>query len=543
MKRALSAVMAAGLCLALALTGCTQHPATTQHGPAFLRLVPADSPYVMAALAPAPRDYMERTLRDAGPKMKKALAHLRAIGAASQGQGLKIALALLEQLSENFSVEGFDRIGLGTGVYGVIYGVGLIPVARWEIQDGVKLRDFLTKLFTQIGATVTSSQSGTHNFWSFPIGERGLLTMVVAVEGNEVIMTLAPLATLDKVLPIAFGDRKPAHSLADDDQLGRLSAEYGYAPFGVGWIDLVKVAAILTDETAPGRELLGPLGSAIPSLSPECKSEVTDIVATAPRLVFGATQLSAAGMRGSATLELRPELVAALSLLKVKVPGLGAPLGNAIVEFGAGINVPRAVEFAKLKLSSLQAHPFRCPAFAEANHHIAKLAESLQQPLPAFAEDIRGGLVVLNELNLSGAFDLNAYAVVAANDTTKLLELIGRYLPVDPHLNVPADGKPVNLPLQLPMLPKGWIARTGQALGVAMGQGSDAQLVTALSAPSASDDPFFFIAYDSAKWNRVVSQIGDVAQAMSVDQDGGKLEMSIGVNAHGVVFTYGLLTP
>jgi hypothetical protein len=93
----------------------------------------------------------------------------------------------------------------------------------------------------------------------------------------------------------------------------------------------------------------------------------------------------------------------------------------------------------------------------------------------------------------------------------------------------------------LPMMPKVWMAMRGNAVGVAMGNGTEATLAASLSAPGAKNRPFFYLAYDPVRWNRVVGQLGNFANAFAMDAEGGKLAMWVGVNKHGLEFGYDLI--
>jgi hypothetical protein len=202
--------------------------------------------------------------------------------------------------------------------------------------------------------------------------------------------------------------------------------------------------------------------------------------------------------------------------------------------------VARAVDFARLKIASMRAHPYTCPLFAGWNRHLERLDGLLARPLPEVARALRGVVVRLDQLDLLGAVDVKAVAV-AVGDTQALLGQL-RQLPPFAGLVVPANGQPAPLALDLlPMMPKSWIAMSGSTLGVGMGNGMDAALGRALTAPPAKSRPFFYVVYDPVKWNRVVSQLGGMASAFAMDADGGKVGMWIGVNKHGLELGYELV--
>jgi hypothetical protein len=494
------------LSLALALACSKQHPGGGLPAGAaeLLRDVPADTPYLFATLEPLPREYLERTLVRGRESLQNAVLKLDALGARGHGQ-LRLLVAFAEELGPEMSVAGLERIGIGAGPRSVFYGIGLLPALRVEIKDPAALAAFLERVMARGGGP--AAQVGPHGkHWDFAFGG---WTATIAVTGRELLATTAPAELLPQVLARLHGETHDGPSLDQTSTVGELFASYGFRSKSfIGYIDFARLAAALTDERrALDRQVLVRLGFANQPVTQVCRDEVAGLVAHVPRMVLGFDELTGGRTRGTLTFEVDPGLARELLALRTPAPAVGMPLGTAIATIGAALDVPAGVELLRRHARAVLAQPYRCAPLTELNEAAADLDRTLSEPLPAPFADLRGFAAVLQDFEGGSVpLRLRAAAVLTATDPIHLMSLAKRYSSMLPGLVVAPNGKPVPLPLG-PLL-SGFVAIQGRLLGVAVGEGSDLEVVRVMSERPLVAEPIFAAAYDMDRLQRALADVG-----------------------------------
>src|SRR5690606_38192301 len=131
----------------------------------------------------------------------------------------------------------------------------------------------------------------------------------------------------------------PDNSIADTGELGALAKKYGFTPYGLGLVDVRRIAGTFLDKPSGVNEsLLALMEHDHSELSDVCRDEIRQVAALVPRLVTGYTEMTAERIRSNSVFELRSDIAAGLQTITAPVPGLGQPHGG-LFSFGVSFDL------------------------------------------------------------------------------------------------------------------------------------------------------------------------------------------------------------
>ncbi len=520
--------------------------AATAKAPGFIELIPADSPYVFASLEPVPAEVMDKFFTALAPLTAKADAEMgKALAKAKAGQGTddKVAAALIEEFKGNLNKKGLEKMGISTTPSFALYGVGVLPVFRFELKDPKAFKDLIARVEKKAGQKAPTMKAGEQEYWGFT--DDGV-HVAIAIIKNELVFTMGPEPAAKLVIPYASGQKKPAKHIGAAGTLKNIASAHGYKNYGIGYVDLVAIAkTVMGDSTGVSKEVFTALAAGMPALPPMCKTEIMGMVNKAPRLVVGYTEFSKAGTTASYVLELEGGLAKSLAGLSAPVPGLGGKdaLG-AVASLGLGLDIPKTIAFAKAQVAAMKAKPYQCPMLADLNSAVGDAEKGLSQPYPPFINGIQGVNVVLKSGDFAGGQpkNLKGYAVLAAKDPKGLLAAAKAMNPGMP-LNLSDDGTPMAFPLPPPavaVVGAVHIAMKGQAIVATIGEGEQKNIKNVLGMKPEADKPIAAISYDvKAITAAAGAQMGSEEKQIVEALGGmfGKSAMKLSFTEKGVVIS------
>ncbi|HTM20302.1 MAG TPA: molybdopterin cofactor-binding domain-containing protein, partial [Kofleriaceae bacterium] len=209
--------------------------------PAMFAQIPADTPYVFASFVPIPGAYWKRTCEEMCPPLQKMIASASA--EASKGTSLqaRLAAAVLGELNGNLSGDGLRRLGLSTDPRFAVYGLGPIPVIRIEVADPAALTATIGRIEQKAGMTLPTRSAGAQKYW---YGGDSDSVVAAGLVGKELVITMGPPRAVDRAVAFLFGGEKlPGPTMADGAELRKLAATYGFAGYGLGYVDFKRLAA------------------------------------------------------------------------------------------------------------------------------------------------------------------------------------------------------------------------------------------------------------------------------------------------------------
>jgi hypothetical protein len=484
------APMRATLCLSICLAVACGHPSgpslpsSPWSAPALFADIPADTPYVVAAIDPLDEALRARMYRGVGNKLAQLIANTDKLVRDEDEPWKRAVSAVVDSLRGTNFDKWYDTVGFGPSPRFAIYGLGIYPVFRVELADASKLRAIASKAITAAGAGIaTNSLRGT-SYWSI-VESSG--TIVMAVLDHELVVAFVPTVELQVSLPLILGLDHPAHSLADTMTVPDTLKKYGFKRTAFIQIDFARVGAALA--ALPGS----------PIASPECKDDFARLASYTPRMVGGYRHLDASGYAVGFVVETSPAIAGALAKLRTAMPQMPRE-GTPMFEMAAGIDVDAAVDAVRTAIHELRNQPFRCPALAPMSESLDNLAQKLDEPLPREMQGLRGFDFVIDDLSESPPSGKGALLVIGSKLGEAMKKLVGRSpLPLPP---IPNDGSPVDLPVNLLGLPdvqSADIAVRDDVAALAVDPKSKERVTKALAAPADPHAPFMSFAWDVAR--------------------------------------------
>ena len=491
----------------------------------ILQFVPADTPYVLANVEPLPDDLMDKL----EPKIERLLqsyqSMLRAVIDTKRqelpeeerdSEKYERADAVINELMTLMSIEGMRGAGIGRDATGVLYGNGLLPVARVDLTEGDLFDDALARLESEAGEKLPVVEIGGHTVRYF---EADKVKILLGVIDNQAVFTVAPVSFDDAQLAVLLGVEPPKNSVADTGMLQKIAEDYGFTNHYVGYIDVQAIAERFVGE-AKGldAELFALMAEDAPELSDVCRAEIRSVAGIAPRMVLGYTDVDVDQLDTVMVIELRDDIASGMQTLSSTVPGLGGDKGG-LMSFGMSIDMQAARAFVEARLDAMEAEPFECEHFADLQAGVAGGRQALQQPVPPMIYDFRGFLAVIDDIEgldiatQSPPTSVDGSFLLAMDNAQALVAMGAMFSPDLASLNLQADGKPValDLPQMQAMGIAAFAAMNDDALAISVGEGAESELDRVLSADASDPSPFMSFSMDAARY------YGFLGEAMSVD--------------------------
>ncbi len=486
------------LTAALALAACGKKA----DNDAPIAFVPADTPYVIAALEPIPdatakhlMAQMQAMWATSFPILENALADLQKAAdgedqspeaKATAAKGLRVAKAVLDEIRDRDTAEKWKEIGFGTQVRSAIYGVGALPVMRMEIVDPDALRAFVARVEEKSGSKLDTARIGDQDVWT--LGGAQALGLA-AIEGKHLVITVVPAKGDDALKRRVLGLDRPAKSLADTGALEAFNKQRGYLPYASGWIDTRKLFSAAIDDPAVA-QFAADGAKSIEKPDATCRAEIDAVLAKAPLLALGYTKFDTSQATMHMRLDLDPTLAKSLAAVPDALPGKRSD--NSLIDIAFSLPVLRGRDFLVAQAEAVSNSPFRCAKLAELNESMAQAKDKLGETIPPPLSDLIGlrltvDKVVLPSEDGSRKLDVAARILVGSNNPAFLASLAQMTVPQLQKTPLTPDGKAVSIPSDV--VPGGYLdgyelhaAMGAKTLGIAVGKDGAAALEAAVSA-------------------------------------------------------------
>jgi hypothetical protein len=511
------------LLLPLMLAACSGSPDNEEvlgSEEGILRYVPADTPYVFAATEPLPAEVVDKF----APHVEAIAQSYKSILVAAinqeRGDGAEARLdeatrkrvsAMVERLAGMVTAEGIPEAGINRDSTGAIYGVGLLPVVRISLSDGDLLEATLKRFESDAGEEMSVAEIEGHSY-RYVGNDDG--RMIVAIIDDELVLSLVPGGLPDDSLKAVLGLDLPSKNIAQSGDLVALAGKYGFKSYGLGMLDVQRIAAtFLENQGGINGELLALGRYDASSLSDVCKTEIRTLAGIAPRIVAGYTDATDEHIKSTTVVELRSDIAAGVQTLTAPVPGLGTAQGG-LMSFGMSLNMLAAREFYSARLDAMEADPFECELFADLQEGVAQGRELLNQPIPPIVYGFRGFLAVIDDIKgldiakQQPPTEVDMKVLVATDNADGLLAMGAMFSPEIASMNLKPDAKPVklDLPPVSPVVKAAYVAMSDNALALSFGDGNEAGLEGMLAATAKTPSPFLSVDMDA---RRYYSFIGD----------------------------------
>jgi hypothetical protein len=526
---------------ALAACGGSRTPATVRLDgrawtpPAVLVNVPADTPYLIAQLAPMSQDFRDRMFAQADAKIEEAMKMMEKLPAdfdrSTLPAWIRVAFAWMDELKGKDAKRWSRELGLDTNQAFALYGIGIWPVARIGVNDPVKLHQTIAHILAKANVQTQERELRGKKYWVFPIEK---FSVAVAVIDKEMVLTIVPTTALEAALPKVLGLEKPAHSLGETDTLGASLAHYKLLPQAVFVVDVRALASRFTkaDATNP---LEAPLAQATGPVTQACRDDIGRFVEVVPRLFGGYHHLDAKLMDFSLVAEMPPVLVKRLGRLSVPVPGVTAGInGHPIFALGIAAKSDELVSLMKELVKSLRERPMRCDWFNGLNMMAEELAPELDSPAMTQFKGLDGGTAVLDDMDIDRRYGEGTITLVGASAAERM-EAALHFVPGFANATLSTMGPAMEIPLGLlgvpPEMTAHLLARPQRA-ALAVGPGSEKIVNAVISAPTPAHSPLVSVQMNTPRLQKLSKeampnygmQLEDLVMQLDLVEDGLELD-------------------
>jgi hypothetical protein len=536
--------------LFLSVSACSKsedqaEAAVEASGNGLLAFVPADTPYLAANLQPTPDDVIDAFLLRAQPvldTMQDELSAKKAEMEAAQAgneQGAELALAIMQELDGKLNRPGLESLGFDLQMHTVFYGMGAFPVFRFELSDANALRETILRIQQNAGIHLPELEYQGVAYWR--LGEEGQDASQVdhpgayiAILQDHLAFTAFPASSEAELLPAFLGLEMPAHSNAET-VLSGLNQQYGYSPYGTGFLDVQKLADEFLNPDSTLAQALASSGEFDPAtITPECKAEFEQIIAHTPRMVVGVTELTPTAISSQYRLETEASLAQQLVQLVSAMP-LAATHSDRMLELSFGMKFGPVRDFLREKTEAIVAQPFQCEHLLDLNASAQEALTKLNEPMPPFVNNFEGLRLSLNNISMGSDLPGNASGLTAihVDKPEMFVGMAQMFLPNLAELQLSPGDPPVRLPDDLIPVP-GIVthaALSPNAIGLSVGDGEETGLVSYLNEPSVNDGTFLSVNYDTAAYMEFAGNMEDQWQD---DTEGMENMENVGEQHHEI---------
>ena len=528
--------------VAAALVACSRDDDASPAGTAalssdagVLAYVPSDTPYVFATPAPMPEDVLDKLEANAdslyGSYQTVIAETLKGLEEEQGADAEETSIVtLIGELVGLMQSDELRAAGIPRSPQVAFYGIGMLPVLRVQLDDADR---FDAKIAEVAANSDVEMQSGEVGGEAYQYAGDADARIVVATIDDFGVVAIVPSALSDQQLQAVLGIDEPSESVADSGALEQLAERYGFGPYALGYIDIAGLFNIFLDPAEGiNAELLSMMDYDASDLSAACRDEFRQASLVVPRLASGYTTVSTSSMSSNTIFEVRNDLATSLMTLSAPVPGMGVDHGG-FGSFGMSLDLVAAREFYEARLDALDTDPFECEHFAGLQAGLEQGRAALNQPLPPIVYGFKGFVAVVDTIdgfdiaNQRPPEDVEARILLANDNAAGLLAMGAMFSPQLASLDLEPNGEPV--PLDVPPFTDGFkaafVAMTDGALGIAVGEGTDAGLKTLLESDAGDPPPFMSMTLDGARYYQMMSDIVD-ATADLPNPDGSPKEAS-----------------
>jgi hypothetical protein len=517
--------------LALGIAGVLLAACGHKDKDAPLAFVPADTPYVVANLDVLDDSTRSAMLAQADAQLPAQVAQLKAAAermAVKDPDSAHLLQAFVAEL-DGKTIETFaQNTGLNIKGRSAIYGLGLAPVVRFELNDDKAFDAFITRLETAYGKKFDTATIDGQSYRKHASTQSGT-QVIIAIVGKQAVAALLAADAPQPLLRQALGLDRPAKSIQDDGRLEKLAKDKGYQPWAIGQIDLTRALPLAASGKDPFFNAMHKAHAEAESaktgepvanqlqIPASCETDAARIAARAPSVSFGYTKLDAKHQDIRMDVALAQDITKAFAGLKIELPGLGAP-GTSPFDMSLAIPMAQLRSFWEAQATAVAAQPFSCPAMADLNEGFTKVGELAQKAaMPPFG-DLNGLRIALDTFEPAAENSMPKFSgrvMIGSANPAALLAMGSMVSPTLAQLKLTSDGKPVALPAEL-SAPLGgqpaWLAMGDKALALAIGQGEDGKLADMLKSPMGDAGRMVRMRLDGPMYQAWVKAMGDKAE-------------------------------
>ena len=317
--------------------------------------VPEDTIYFFANSKPLPTDFYDEQVRQAEQVLaiaihqmetaqKTAADNKKGKGSAAgtltadlgSSQAGKFIRELMLEVLQNAESGKLANIGLSRDSRSMIYGIGLTPVMRVEIENPDAVMAMLKRVEQRTGFKLKfNSCDGLDCL--VVADDKGQVGVALVIHNDHLAASLFQNAYRDKVLQHLTGKNKPEKSYSAS-QFRQFVESNHYSGYGEGFFKLQQGVENLQNVATAALKQQGE-GGDIDQVQ-KCFEVAKAVVAHAPEVVMGVKSIQGRTINMEVVLKTTPEI--SKSLMAIPAPLKTFEVSaDPMVDFGFSANVPK----------------------------------------------------------------------------------------------------------------------------------------------------------------------------------------------------------
>lgn len=502
MKTKLSIAITLALISAGLISGCgdnnepaatgSQQEASKNNAAPMLKYIPADSPYFMAsretlseedAFAIFQRTQPTGSLDSDLDEMRDTLPQIQDDEVLYTLTTLLIALG--EELVGVESLEDIHALGMKMSPQAAFYGLGILPVMRFELQDEEAFRKTLQRVLTKADITLGKATTNDTEYWV--ITPEGPLQVIMVIDDQQLLVSVVPQDASDELLAHVLGKTLPDSNIGDTDALVELEQRHDFTPYGAGLLSSSRLFDELSTPEHPGTLALMEAIDEEPLDLSTCQADIDRLTGRFPGLAMGMREYSTDRVELNFILKTDEGIVSDLRGLTTQVPGFGSSEGMASV--GLNMNLPVLVQTIQKYAQELRENPFSCDGLQDLNNSWRDINMAINNPITMMIGPALSGFNVrLDDLKMvNGEPSVAGMLTLASQNPMALLSTVSAFMPELGALELAPGGEPQKIESMMlpPEAPALYAVMSDNALVLGADISDPAALQAGLEAPAS----------------------------------------------------------
>ncbi|WP_151703401.1 hypothetical protein [Nitrincola alkalilacustris] len=457
----------------------------------MLKYIPADSPYFVAAHETLPEQDAFDLYQRMQPQgsLESDLDDMRDMLYDIDDEVLyslmSFFIALGEELVGVESLSDAHALGIKMSPQVAIYGLGILPVLRMELQDEDAFRESVQRILTKSEISLDTSTTDGTEYWV--LSPEAPVKAIMAIIDQQLVVSVVPQDASDDLLSHVLGKTLPESNIGDTGALAEIEKRHGFTPYGAGQLYSSRLLNELSTPTHAGTHaLLEAFDAELLDLS-ACQADIDRITSRFPGLVMGMREYNLNRMEINAILVTDKDIVSDLRAITAQVPGLGSTEGMA--SFGLGLNLPVLVQTVQKYAQDVRQNPFSCDELQDLNSSWNEINMAINNPVTMMiGPTLSGFRARIDSLTMKdGEPSGTGILTLASQNPLALLSAASSFVPDLVSLGLEPGGevKKIESMMLPPDAPDLYAAMSHTALALGVGISDSSVLQAELNAPAA----------------------------------------------------------
>ena len=411
--------------------------------------------------------------------------------------------ALWKELGQLTSPEAYAERGIDPNGMAALHLMSIYPAVHWQLSDSEAFAAMLARIESESATPLPRRRVDDQELiWI------DLEGFALALHHDQHFMTAALVADREDLLR-RVANLDPAPNPIQRSEVDAFARQRGLRQDSFGFVDFGRLLAVLLDgedELLVQLRADTPLGMAAEDAA--CRRELGQLTRLFPRKSYGNTAVTDRSISMKLTLESEPELGRRMSALADNPLSLVGER-SGLMSMGVALNLVAARDFGRQVVGGWVEAPPQCFLFDNIAQNAAQWQLALNRPIPPVVTNLHGARMHVARLDTSQPDrpEMAGTLAVFMRNPQMLIGMAQMFSPELAALDLRPGGDPQPVPTEMaPQLAgtPAWIGLSETGLGLAVGEGQDSALPSALT-PGSADSAIFSFGMDVSAYAELMA--------------------------------------